>query len=63
MMLCLKTTRIDDYLHLFYPNELEVKDTIDTQTSVSYLDLHIAIESRRQLKTQLYDNSQLPFHQ
>ena len=30
-----------NYLHLIYPNELEVKDTTDIQKSASYLDLEI----------------------
>ena len=30
-----------DYLHRIYQNELEVKDTTDTQKSASYLDLHL----------------------
>jgi len=30
-----------DYLHSIYPNELDVKDTTDTQKSASYLDLHL----------------------
>ena len=31
MLFCLNNTRFDDYLHLVYPNELEVKDTTDNQ--------------------------------
>ena len=36
-------------------NELEIKDTTDTDRSTSYLDLHIEIESEGRLKTKLYD--------
>ena len=32
-----------DYLHLIYPNELEINDATDTQMSASYLDLHLEI--------------------
>ena len=32
-----------DYLHLIYPNELEIKDATDTQMSASYLDIHLEI--------------------
>ena len=39
--------RFGDYLHRIYPNELEVKDTIDTQKSASYLDLHLEIDNGR----------------
>jgi hypothetical protein len=52
-------------LHLINPNELEVKDTTETQKSASYVDFEVG-----RLKTKLYDkhdyffsNSQLPFHQ
>ena len=34
------------YLLLIYSNELEVKDTTDSQKSASYLDLHIEISYR-----------------
>jgi len=36
-------------------NELEVKDTTDTQKSVSYLEFHIEIDNGGRLKTKLYD--------
>jgi hypothetical protein len=36
-----------------YSNELEVKDTTYIQTSVSYLDIYIEIDSRRILKRKL----------
>ena len=38
-----------------YPTELEIKDTTDTNTSASYLDLLLSIESDGQLRTSLYD--------
>ena len=44
-----------DYLHCIYPNELEVKDTTDTERSASYLDIHLEIDNRRRLKKKLYD--------
>ena len=34
-VLSLNNSRLGDYLHLYYQNELEVKDTTDTQQSVS----------------------------
>jgi hypothetical protein len=36
----LNNSRLCDYLHLIYPNELEVKDTdtTDTQKSASFLE-------------------------
>ena len=38
-----------------YPIELEIKNTTDAAKSVSYLDLHIEIDSDGRLKTKLYD--------
>ena len=38
-----------------YPTELEIKDTTESNTSASYLDLHLSIESDGQLRTSLYD--------
>ena len=38
-----------------YPAELEIKDTTDCNTSASYLDLLLSIESDGQLRTSLYD--------
>ena len=40
-----------DYLHLIYLNELEVKDTTDTQKFAPYLDLHIEIDNEGKLKS------------
>jgi hypothetical protein len=48
-------SRFGDYLHRIYPNELEVKDTTDTQKSASYLDPHLEIDNGGSLKTNLYD--------
>jgi len=52
--------------HSIYPNELEVKNTTDTQKFASYLE----IDNGRRLKTKHYDklddftsNCQLPLHQ
>ena len=35
--------------------ELEIKDTIDTDRSVSYLELHLEIDSEWRLRTKPYD--------
>jgi hypothetical protein len=53
--LLLSNARFDDYLHLIYPNELEIKDTTATQNSASYLDIHLEIDNGGRLKTKLYD--------
>ena len=48
--------KIDDYLHPIYPNELEVKDTInDTPKSASSIVIYLEIDNRWKLKTKLYD--------
>ena len=38
-----------------YPAELKIKDTTESNTSASYLDLLLSIESDGQLRTSLYD--------
>ena len=38
-----------------YPAELKIKDTTESNTSASYLDLLLSIESDDQLRTSLYD--------
>ena len=38
-----------------YPIELEIKDTTHTDTSASYLDLHLEIDSWGAVTTKLYD--------
>jgi len=54
-MLFYYLTILGEYLPLIYPNELEAKDTTDTQKSTSYLDLQIEIDNGGRLKTKLYD--------
>ena len=39
----------------FYPIELEIKDTTDTDISASYLDIHLEIDSEGRLITKHYD--------
>jgi hypothetical protein len=51
----MNNSRFGDYLYLIYPNELEVKDTTDTQKSTSYLDLQLEIDNGGRLKAKLYD--------
>ena len=38
-----------------YPAEPEIKDTMESNTSASYFDLLLSIESDGQLRTSLYD--------
>ena len=45
----------ENYLGQMYPTEHEIKDTTESNTSASYLDLLLSIESDGQLRTSLYD--------
>jgi len=49
----LNNSRFGDYLHHIYRNELEVKDTTDTQMFASYLHLHLKIDNGGRLTTKL----------
>ena len=53
-VLSLNNSRFGDFVDRIYPIELEIKDTTDTDTSASYLDLHLEIDSKGQLRTKLY---------
>ena len=52
-VLSLNNSRIGDFDDGIYPIELEINDTTDTDRSVSYLELHLEIDSEGRLK--LYD--------
>jgi hypothetical protein len=53
--LLLNNSRFVDFVDRIYSIELEIKDTSDTDTSSSYLDLHLDIDSEGWLRTKLYD--------
>ena len=53
-MLSINKSDFDNYLGQIYPAELEIKDTTESNTSASYLDLLLSIESDGQLRTSLY---------
>jgi hypothetical protein len=40
---------------LIYPPELEVKETTDTASSTSFLDLYLEFDDSGQLSTKIYD--------
>jgi hypothetical protein len=44
-----------EYCYICYHIELEIKDTTNTDTSASYLDLHIEIDTDGRLRTKHYD--------
>jgi hypothetical protein len=44
-VLSLNDSRFSDFVNRIYPNELEIKDTTDTEMYASYLDLRLEIDS------------------
>ena len=54
-VLSLNNSRFGDFVDRIYTIELEIKDTTDTDMFVSYLDLHLEIDSEGRLRTKLYD--------
>ena len=54
-VLSINNPEFANYLGQMYPTELEIKDTMENNTSASYLDLLLSIESAGQLRTFLYD--------
>jgi hypothetical protein len=55
LFLILNNSRFGDFVDRIYPIELEIKDTTDTDTSASYLDLHLTIDSEERLIMKPYD--------
>ena len=54
-VLSINNPDFDNYLGQMYPPELEIKNTAESNTSASYLDLLLSIESDGQRRTSLYD--------
>ena len=54
-VLSLINSRFGDFVDRIYPIELEIKDTIDTDRTASYLDLHLDIDNEGRLRTKRYD--------
>jgi hypothetical protein len=54
-VLSLNNSRFGDFIDRIYTIELETKDTTDTDRPVSYLDLHLEIDSEGRSKTKPYD--------
>jgi hypothetical protein len=53
-VLSLNNSRFGNFVNRIYLIEIEIKDTIDTDRSASYLDLHFEIDSEGRLPTRLY---------
>ena len=54
-VLSINNPYFENYLGQMYPPELEIKDTTESNTSASYLDLLLSIGRDGQLHTSLYD--------
>ena len=53
-VLSLKNTKFAEYLEFIYPRELEIKETMETAASSSYLNCYLYIDNGK-LTTRLYD--------
>ena len=49
------------YVDSIYPSELEIKDTTESATFASYLDILLKIDTDGKLRTQLYDKRDVFF--
>ena len=64
-VLSINNPEFENYLGQMYPVELEIKDTTESNTSASYLDLLLSIGRGGQLHTSIYDKRddfQFPHH-
>jgi hypothetical protein len=53
--LSINNSRFAEFLPLIYPPQLEVKETTDTTSSASFLDLYLEFDDSGQLSTKMYD--------
>jgi hypothetical protein len=54
-VLSINNHNFHNYVHLKYPDELEIKDTTEADKSASYIDISLNIDSNGRLITSLYD--------
>ena len=54
-VLSINSSRFAEFLPLIYPPELEVKETTDTASSASFLDIYLEFDDSGQLNTKIYD--------
>jgi hypothetical protein len=54
-VLSISNHNFHNYVHLIYPDELEIKDTAEADKSASYLDIVLNVVSNGRLTTLLYD--------
>ena len=51
----LNNDKFAEYIPSIYPPELEIKETTDTDHSVSFLDLYLEFDNSGHLSTKIYD--------
>ena len=54
-VLSFNNPRFGDYVDFIYPEELEIKDTTDSSTQASYLDILLGIDKDQHMTTKIYD--------
>jgi hypothetical protein len=54
-VLSINNHNFHNYVHLIYSDELEIKNTTDSDNSASYLDILLNIDSNGRLTTSRYD--------
>ena len=54
-VISLNNSIFSDYLPMIYPPELEIKETTESVSSASYLDIFLEFDSNGDLSTRLYD--------
>jgi hypothetical protein len=54
-VLSINNSRFAEFLPLIYTPELEIKETTDTASSASFLDLYLEFDDNGQLSTKIYD--------
>ena len=54
-VLSINNPRFAEFLPLIYPPELEIKETTDTSSSASFLDLYLEFDDSGQLSTKMFD--------
>jgi hypothetical protein len=55
-VLSINNSRFAEFLPLIYPPELEVKETTDTASSASFLDLYLELDDSGQISTKFMIN-------
>ena len=54
-VLSINNPTFSDWIPLIYPPELEIKETTDTASSVSFLDLYLEFDTSGHLHSRIYD--------